>query len=606
MNFTTIIEGGFLMVNSIHIKPYLYVRTASNPVYDSEGGKVTFITNYTGVPQVWEYEKGRGWPSQVSYTDERIMFVQYINKSNKRIIGMDIGVNERQQLFLLGDNGSLLPLTDAPDFIHHYGGSSPDGKKIAWSSNRRNAAFFDLYVQDLGTLEAKQVYVGEGTFSVLKWHPNGKSLLIQKANSNLDNDLGILDLDSGETKWLTIHGGEAHFSSAQFSPDGETLYVLSNQDREYKSLASIDLRTNQMTWLDERQWDLEDLTLSKQGQLLAYTVNEGGVSKGILRDLITNQETVWNTAPGVIEELTFSPDDRKLAFVLNGASHPSEVWELDIYSGEIERITYVSKSPAVEETLVEPELIQFKSYDGLEVPAFYYKPKNVDGPYPVVVFVHGGPESQIRSGYNPFLQYFINRGFAVCTPNVRGSTGYGKSYVHLDDVRKRMDSVKDLVSLVEWLKTEGNADPDKIAIMGRSYGGFMVLAAVTHYPDLWAAGIDIVGISSFKSFLENTSVWRRKLREAEYGSLENDSEYFNEIDPLHHTDKITAPMIVLHGANDPRVPITEAEQIVEDLRQRNRPVEYIRFEDEGHFFVKLKNNIVAYTEVANFLDKWMK
>jgi dipeptidyl aminopeptidase/acylaminoacyl peptidase len=348
------------------------------------------------------------------------------------------------------------------------------------------------------------------------------------------------------------------------------------------------------------------LTLSKHGQLLAYTVNEGGVSKGIVRDLKTNEEKVWNTVPGVIEELTFSPDDKKLAFVLNGATHPSEVWEIDIHSEEIERLTYVSKSPAVEETLVEPELIQFKSYDGLEVPAFYYKPKNVDGPYPVIVFVHGGPESQIRSGYNPFLQYFINRGFAVCTPNVRGSTGYGKSYVHLDDVRKRMDSVKDLVSLVEWLKTEGNADPDKIAIMGRSYGGFMVLAAVTHYPDLWAAGIDIVGISSFKSFLENTSVWRRKLREAEYGSLENDTDYFNEIDPLYRTDKITAPMIVLHGANDPRVPITEAEQIVEDLRQRNRPVEYIRFEDEGHFFIKLKNNIVAYTAVANFLDKWIK
>lgn len=214
-------------------------------------------------------------------------------------------------------------------------------------------------------------------------------------------------------------------------------------------------------------------------------------------------------------------------------------------------------------------------------------------------------ESQIRAVYNPFLQYFLNRGYAVCTPNVRGSTGYGKTYSHLDDVEKRMDSVQDLTYLVEWLKTEGSADPLKIAIMGRSYGGFMVLAAITHYPEIWAAAIDIVGISSFRTFLENTSVWRRKLREAEYGNIEEHGEFFDQIDPIHHTDKINAPLMVLHGANDPRVPIEETEQIVTELKERNHPIQYIRFEDEGHFFVKLKNNIIAYTRVADFLEKYI-
>jgi dipeptidyl aminopeptidase/acylaminoacyl peptidase len=588
------------------IKPYLYVKTANTPKYSPDGTKITFISNSTGVPQVWEYIKGTGWPSQVSFTDERIMFVTYISDTNQRIIGMDIGVNERQQLFLLEDDGNLIPLTDAPDFIHHYGGSSPDGKEIAWSSNRRNPAFFDLYVQDIKTLEISQVFVRDGTYSVLKWHPIEKKLLIQKSNSNIDNDLGLLDLETGDVRWLTLHEGEALHQSAQFSSDGKTLYVLSNQDHQYLSLLAIHLETGDYTWLDEQEWDLEELALSHDGKFLAYSVNEGGISKGMLRNEKSGDSTCWEIPPGVIEQFTFSPDDSKLAFVFNGATNPSDIWELDILSNKVERLTYISNSPAVEARLVEPELIQFTSFDGLKIPAFYYKPQGIEGPYPVVVFVHGGPESQIRSAYNPFLQYFINHGFAVCTPNVRGSTGYGKDYVHLDDVRKRMDSVKDLVSLTEWLKTEGNADPAKIAIMGRSYGGFMVLAAVTHYPDLWAAGIDIVGISSFKSFLENTGSWRRKLREAEYGSLEHDLDYFAEIDPIHHTGKITAPLIVLHGANDPRVPIAEAEQIVEDLRNRNRPVEYIRFEDEGHFFVKLKNNIVAYTEVAKFLDKWIK
>lgn len=588
------------------IKPYLYVKTANTPIYNPDGTRITFISNSTGVPQVWEYIKGTGWPSQVSFTDERIMFVTYIKGKSQRIIGMDIGVNERQQLFLLQDEGNLIPLTDAPDFIHHYGGSSPDGKEIAWSSNRRNPAFFDLYVQDIESLEISQVFVGDGTYSVLKWHPIEKMLLIQKSNSNIDNDLGLLDLETGDVRWLTLHEGEALYHSAQFSPDGKTLYVLSNQERQFLSLLAIHLETGEYKWLDEHEWDLEGLTLSHNGKLLAYSVNEGGRSKGIIRNEQSGEVSHWKTPPGVIEQLTFSPDDSKLAFVFNGATHPSDIWEMDIQTSKVERLTYVSNSPTVEERLVEPELIQFTSFDGLKIPAFYYKPQGIEGTYPVVVFVHGGPESQIRSAFNPFLQYFINHGFAVCTPNVRGSTGYGKDYVHLDDVRKRMDSVKDLVALTEWLKTEGHADPAKIAIMGRSYGGFMVLAAVTHYPDLWAAGIDIVGISSFKSFLENTGSWRRKLREAEYGSLKHDLDYFAEIDPIHHTDKITAPLIVLHGANDPRVPIAEAEQIVEDLRNRNRPVEYIRFEDEGHFFVKLKNNIVAYTEVAKFLDKWIK
>ncbi|MDQ0256857.1 dipeptidyl aminopeptidase/acylaminoacyl peptidase [Evansella vedderi] len=594
-------------MSSVNINAYLHVRKANNPVYHPNGERLTFLTDYTGLPQVWELNRGEGWPSQISYTDERIMFVQYITGTTKRIVGMDEGVNERQQLFLLEDDGEMIPLTDSPDHIHHYGGSSPDGKFIAWASNRREHAFFDLYIQNLDTLEFQRVFSGNGNFKVLKWHPSGRQLLIEKTNASLDNDLGLLDLETGEGHWFTLHDGEALFQSPQFSGDGRILYVLTNKDHEYLSLAAIDVQTNSWTWLDEKGWDLEGLTMSPDKTKLAYTVNEGGKSKGVILDIDRHSFQLWETPPGTISDLTFSPDGAKLAYVFNGATHPADIWELAIASNRSERITYVSQSPAVEKELVEPELIHFTSFDGLEVPAFYYKPKNVSHgeKFPVVVFVHGGPESQIRSVYNPFLQYFLNRGYAVCTPNVRGSTGYGKTYTHLDDVRKRMDSVKDLTALVDWLTTEGDAAPDKIAIMGRSYGGFMVLAAITHYPKLWSAAIDIVGISSFRTFLENTSSWRRKLRESEYGSIEEDGDFFDEIDPLHRTDQITCPVMVLHGANDPRVPIEETEQIVDDLKGRNHPVTYIRFEDEGHFFVKLKNNITAYTGVADFLDNYI-
>ncbi|MFD2446640.1 alpha/beta fold hydrolase [Bacillus sp. CGMCC 1.16607] len=592
-------------METVGIEPYLHVRTAKNPIYDPTGQNLSFITDYTGLPQVWELSNKQGWPSQVSFTEERIMFIKYISGTTKRILGMDVGVNEKTQLFLLKENGDLLPLTNSPEHIHHYGGSSSDGKWIAWSSNRRHATFFDIYIQNLETLEMKQLFSDDGYYQPLKWAPGNQEILIQKINTNLDSDLGLLNIETGEMSWLTLHEGEANFENPQFNKDGDLLYFLTNKDRDFVGLASLEIATKTMKWLDEREWDLEGLTMSSSKNKLAYSVNEGGISKGIILHLEDNSSEAWETPIGVLSELTFSPDDSKLSYVLNGPKNPSDIWELDLETKESSRLTFVSQSPMVEERLVEPELITFTSFDGLEVPAFLYKPKDVQGKLPVVVFVHGGPESQIRAVYNPFLQYFLNHGYAVCTPNVRGSTGYGKAYSHLDDVRKRMDSVQDLTSLVEWLKSEGNADPDKIAIMGRSYGGFMVLAAITHYPEVWSAAIDIVGISSFKTFLEKTSSWRRKLREAEYGSIENDSEFFEEIDPLHRIESIKCPLMVLHGANDPRVPIEEAEQIVDELKARNHPVTYIRFEDEGHFFVKLKNNITAYTGVASFLDQYI-
>ncbi|GAA0376417.1 S9 family peptidase [Bacillus horti] len=589
----------------MRIEPFLFVKSATHPVYHPTADRVTYLSNMTGIPQVWEYDREKELNYQLSFTSERIMFVGYISGSSQKIIGMDEGVNERQQLYLLHSDSTLTPLTDQPDFIHKYGGASADGKRIAWASNRRNPRFFDIYVQDLESLEFRCVYEVDGSYAPIAWHPQQEALLIEKTNTNLDQDLGLLDLQSGEVKWLTSHNGEAGFYHAHFSQSGDSIFVLTNMDHEYVGLAEISTTTGQLTWLDQEFWDLEKLAINKAKTHVAYSINEGGYSKAVLYRLEDGTKTHWEHPQGVIEKISFSPDGKKLAFVLNGATHPTDLWEYDLVKNETKRLTYVSCSPSVQEELVEPELIEYISFDGLKIPAFYYKPKNTTGPLPVLVFVHGGPESQIRPTYNPFLQYFIHHGYAVCTPNVRGSSGYGKTSIHLDDKRKRMDSVQDLVSLVDWLKAEGDADPKRISIMGRSYGGFMVLAAITHHPDLWAAAIDIVGISSFKSFLQNTSVWRRKLREAEYGSLEEDSDFFDQIDPIHYTDKIKAPLLVLHGANDPRVPVEEAEQIVADLKKRDHPVEYICFENEGHFFVRTENNITAYTEVARFLDRWL-
>jgi dipeptidyl aminopeptidase/acylaminoacyl peptidase len=597
-----------MFMAAIGIEPYLHVRFAKNPVYDPIGHKLSFIADYTGLPQVWELNLGEGcegWPVQTSFTKERITFISYLNGKSNLIIGMDVGGNENQQLYLLKQEGKLIELTNSPDYIHRYGGSSPDGKWIAWSSNRRNPAFFDIYIQNLESLDIRLLNTGDGIFSAVKWAPDGKSILVQKINSPLDNDLGIIDLSTGAMNWLTEHTGEASFKDAHFNKDADHIYLLSNKDKEFYGLALINLKTKHLEWLELGKWDFEDLAMNSDKNLLAYSINEGGISKGVLLDINRSYLYTWKTPIGVISNLKFSHDSQKLAYVFKGPTYPSDIWELDLNTIQAERLTYVSRSPVLEHKLVEPELISFRSFDNLEIPAFYAKPRDSTEKHPVVIYIHGGPESQARVVYNPIQQYLLNQGYAVCIPNIRGSTGYGKTFTHLDDVRKRMDALKDLIYLVEWLKANGNVDPKKIGIMGGSYGGFMVLAAISHYPQLWSAAIDIVGMSSLRTFLQTTSPWRKKHRESEYGTIERDGEFFDRIDPLNYSDRITTPLLVIHGKGDPRVHISESEQMVNKLKERQHAVDFIRFEDEGHSIDKQKNKITAYKAMVNFLDRYI-
>jgi len=306
--------------------------------------------------------------------------------------------------------------------------------------------------------------------------------------------------------------------------------------------------------------------------------------------------------------LVFSRDSRMLALTFSGPAQNADVWLLDLATGSSSQLTLSSRAGIPKSSFVDPELVHYRSFDDLEIPGFLYLPDGArrDGGLPVIVEVHGGPEGQRRAEFNPLFQYLVSRGYALFAPNVRGSAGYGRTYTHLDDVEKRMDSVADLAAGARWLVESGIADPKRIAVMGGSYGGFMVLAALTTYPELWAAGVDIVGIANFVSFLENTGPWRRHLREAEYGSLANDRAFLESISPIHHVERITAPLFVIHGANDPRVPIGEAEQIVDALSARGVPVQYLRYANEGHGLVKLDNRLDAYPKVAEFLDMHLR
>jgi dipeptidyl aminopeptidase/acylaminoacyl peptidase len=303
--------------------------------------------------------------------------------------------------------------------------------------------------------------------------------------------------------------------------------------------------------------------------------------------------------------VSFDPDAERFAVTATSSTLNTNVFIVEMESGETTRWTRASTAGIPPETFVEPELVHYPTFDGREIPAFFSLPETDtgSGETPVIVDIHGGPESQRRPSFAGVKQYFLSRGYAYFEPNVRGSTGYGKEYTRLDDVRNRMDSVADVKAGVEWLHDHPAVDPDRIVAYGGSYGGFMVLASLTEYPELWAAGVDVVGIANFVTFLENTGEWRREHREAEYGSLDEDREFLESISPTNNIEKIQAPLFVLHGENDPRVPVEEAHQIVEQARAQGVPVRELVFEDEGHGFSKLENRKEAYSAIAEFLDE---
>jgi dipeptidyl aminopeptidase/acylaminoacyl peptidase len=637
------------------IDRYLNIRAASAPSLSQTGDRLAFLTNITGTAQVWMVGAQGGWPDQLTFYSDKVDFIQSSPDGTGFIFGKAVGGNENAQLYWLSADGSQIrQLTDTPKIRHNFGGWSHDGKKISYASNKRNPDYFDVYIMDVGSAREQLVYQQDGANDAVAWSFDDRQLVITHGGEelSLDNDLYLVDIATKQATRLTPHEGSAEFDSVHFTRDGRSILFTTNDKREYQSLARMDLQTKRVEILDDTQWDVGGTEMSDDGSMLAYTINREGFSEIYLREvgadgtLGPKASAIALPGKGVAGGLDFSGDHSKLAFSFNGARFNTDIWLYDVRSRALTQVTHSSRAGIPQSSFVEPELIHYKSFDGREIPAWYYRPQasvtasvggsspvqvttgngmsvpatgtlsvsggqislsaGAGGALPVIVSVHGGPEGQSRPDFSAINQYFLSRGYAILAPNVRGSTGYGKSFTHLDDVRKREDSVKDLAAAVDWLKTQGGADPRRIAVMGGSYGGYMTLAAITLYPEIWSAAVDTVGIANFESFLKNTSGYRRKLREVEYGSLERDMDFLREISPLGKVARIKTPLMVIQGKNDPRVPYTEAEQIVKALRERGAPVEYKLFDDEGHGINKLSNRLIVYPQMVDFLDRYMK
>jgi dipeptidyl aminopeptidase/acylaminoacyl peptidase len=602
------------------IRAYLEIRTAGPSGFNDDGTRLLISSNLPGTSQIFRMDSPAEHAAVpldrlTQLTDENEpVGAGYLPRHDRLLVAMDAGGNERHQLFTMKDaplgplgGERLADLVVDPDHIHRPGGVSRDGRLLAYSSNRRTGSDFDVYVRDLDSGEESRVYAPGGWTGAGGFSPDATYLALWELTERPgDNRSHLLHLPSGELMEIDPHDDvdEAGVGTPSWLPDESAFFCSSDVGRDVAVICrgSVAGGEVELEPVIAPGWSC-GCAVDWTGRRLLVTWNDDGRTRARLHDPRTLEEIADVPLPGdgVASGFRFSRDGRYVTFGYSSSTVPGDAWMVDLDEMRSRRLT-VSPSDIDPASLVEPELVRMPSFDGLDVPAFVYRPSaSSDTSRPVVVNIHGGPESQYRPGFSPLTQYLVASGFAVIAPNVRGSTGYGKRYQHLDDVDKRLDSVADLAAVHDWVATQPDLDETRAALHGGSYGGYMVLAGLAFQPERWAAGVDVVGISSLVSFLENTSSWRRRFREREYGSLSDDHDLLVAASPITHIDRMRAPLFIVHGANDPRVPLSEAEQIHAALTARGVRCELAVYHDEGHGLAKLVNRIDAYPRVVAFL-----
>jgi len=595
---------------------YLNARQAT-PLGWSPKGQLLIATRFADVDQLHLVETPGGARRQLTFQHEPITEAAFSPDSARSayVFLKDSGGNENAQLYYqrLGE-GTATMLTDGKS-VNGAPLWSNSGREVAFFSTARDGHSYDISIVDpeSGTLPRLAV-AGDGSgaaWSVLDWSPDDSKLLVLKEVSVSEGYLYVVDLSSGQKREVEPSPTKVGILSAKFTRDGQGVYLISDRDAEFARLRYINLFTNDKTVISGHiPWDIESLAISRDGHYLAYVSNQAGASQLNLLDLRTHQDLTPPRlqAAGIISSLHFDADGKRLAFGFAAANQPRDAYVLDVAENRLEPWTRSEAGAVDVAKFVLPRLVEFPSFDRVDgkaraVPAYVFEPAT-PGPHPVLISLHGGPESQFRPGFDPWIQYLVNElGFAVVAPNVRGSSGYGKTYMALDNGILREDAVKDVGAMLVWIALHKDFDAKHVVVAGGSYGGYLALATLVNYSDRLRGGVDVSGIADFVSFLTNTAPYRQNQRRAEYGD-ERDLEmriFLRRISPLTNADRITRPLLVVHGKNDPRVPVSEAEQIVNKLRAKGGEVWYLLAADEGHGYRKKTNRDAYYETCAQFL-----
>jgi len=592
---------------------FLNVRSVGAASLSPDGRRLAYRTNTTGKRQLWVNEARCAAPWQLTFGEESVTFHEWSPAGEWIVYGTDRSGNEREGFYLIAPDGlheiELLPPGEA---FRKWGAWSGDGRWIAFSSTERNGIDFDIYVMPVdadGSHGApRRVHEGTGALYVASWRPDGSAIILTQARGETDSDVYLLDLSSGRLETIFKPTDAASYGGFAWKPDSKGFYVVTNQDRDLAGLAYYDVTEKRLSWIETPAAEVEDVALSADGRYLAWTVNNNGYSSIHVRDLMRKE--LVDPKPGLPKGVYYIEFARKapvLQVQVTGPRIAGDVWTLNAGTGETLRSTTSANGGLDATRFIIPEAMSFKSWDGETIYGLLYLPRAQaeGGKPPVLLGVHGGPAEQARPLYEPVFQWLLTRGIAVFDLNYRGSTGYGKRFSRLDNGRLRPNAIKDMAAALDWLAATGKVDASRAAVMGESYGGYMTFAALTQLPDRFKAGIGFVGVSNWVTALRGAAPELQATDRIEYGNIDDpeDHKFFVELSPITHVQNVKAPLMVLHGANDPRDPVAEADQLVAAIRERGGDVEYLRFPDEGHGIVKLSNRIIAYRRIAAFLER---
>ncbi|MEX0675941.1 MAG: alpha/beta fold hydrolase [Pirellulales bacterium] len=573
-------------------------------------------TRFADTPQIHHVAGPGGDRRQLTFFAERVGGASYHpHKADYFILSKDIGGSEFFQFFRYDLASGTSTLTTDGKSRNTGAEWSNAGDRIAYGSTRRTGADVDFYTVDPARPETDKILTqnnGGGWF-VADWSPDDKQLLVGEYASINESYIWLVDVAGGERTLITPKGSDEKiaYRPIAFRNDGQGIYVTTDRDSEFMRLAYIDLASKQHTYLvTDIAWDVEEAELSHDGRSIALVTNENGISRLHLFNTQKQKRAAVDGVPtGVIDGLKWHENNRDLGFVVASARATADVYSLDVDSGKVQRWTYSETGGLDAETFSEAKLVTWKTFDGREISGFLYNPPaKFTGKRPVIVVIHGGPEGQSRPGFLARYNYFINEmGVALIFPNVRGSAGYGKSFLKLDNGFLREGTYKDIAALFDWIEARDDLDAGRIMVTGGSYGGHMTLAVATNYNDRVRCSLDVVGISNLVTFLERTESYRRDLRRVEYGDEREPKmrAFLEKIAPLNHADQITKPLFVVQGRNDPRVPLGESVQIVETLRKNKTPVWYLMAEDEGHGFAKKKNSDFQFYATILFVQNYL-
>lgn len=579
--------------------------------FSADGSRLLISSDESGVINTYALPIDGGPAEPLTWLDESVYAASWFPNDDRVVVTADRGGDERTHVYVRELNGGLRDLTPGDTVKAAFHGFSADGATLWISTNARDPQVFDLYAYDATTYASRLVYRNPG-MHLSAISPNGRWLALTRQNSSADADVFLVDLRFGEPWHITAHQGDIAFRVFDFAPDSQSIILGGDHLGEFVAAVAYDMQMGGMSTVIQADWDVTSLQNSPSGRYRVSVLNADASTELTITDTRTGAPLSLSGLPGGdIGAVRFNRDETLAAFTLASDTSPADIYLADLASGETRRLTRALNPDIDEAQLVEGRVVRYLAHDGIVIPGILYLPKTASAanPAPAVVWVHGGPGGQSRRGWSPMIQHLVSNGYAVLAANNRGSSGYGKTFYHLDDRRHGEDDLMDIVTAGQWLRDQNWVAGDQITVMGGSYGGFLTAAALAFHPDAFAAGINIFGVTNWVRTLESIPAWWGAQRDAlfdEMGDPATDAERHRAISPLFHAERITKPLLVVQGANDPRVLQVESDELVAAVRANGVPVEYLLFPDEGHGFRKKANRIAAQEAYLDFLERHVR